>query len=64
MWYESAFWNWTIIIALLIGGLVHVYPKLLSKLTKLPILNAQNVRIIQFLAGAIIIIHAILMIWY
>lgn len=64
MWYESAFLTWPVIVALIIGGAVHVYPKLLGKLAQLPVLNNKNVRYVQVIVGLIILAHVVLMIWY
>ena len=69
VWFETGWSLWTLYLALLIGGLVHVFPQILGVLSKtkiflLPIpLNKKVVRGIQVAAGVVLLVYLLMLLF-
>lgn len=68
VWFESGWTLWLLYVALLMGGLVHVFPQILGMLRKtkplkipligrIKILNETSVRGIQVVAGVVLLVY-------
>ena len=61
--FETGWSLWTLYLALLIGGLAHVFPQILGILSKTKPLNKSIVRGMQITKGIILLVYLIVLIF-